>query len=258
MTVTSADPRDLLIQQVVVGRTFAELGGVWQIVNEKVSVAKRAGARSVTMIDAIPKTHPMWQGFEQHVRSQGVHDLRGYAPVNLDTVEASEVGGPYDVLHCSGVLYHCPNPLHSLCKMASLANEFVIVTSMVVEPVIASAAGRIDLPEGAALLVAALGEEQFRVVDAYWRERGISSIVLLQEGERRLDWDVRDYGPWWWLYTPATMEGMIRAAGMEPLEGVTWWGGRTHTVLARVVKRMGMEPFRLGTFLQQGQNPHAN
>ena len=48
------DLRDDYIRRVVRGRSFADVGGLWGTVNEKVSVAAQAEARSVAMIDISP------------------------------------------------------------------------------------------------------------------------------------------------------------------------------------------------------------
>ena len=48
------DVRDTYIRQVVAGKSFADVGGLWGTVNEKVSVAHAYGARALTMIDVSP------------------------------------------------------------------------------------------------------------------------------------------------------------------------------------------------------------
>jgi len=46
MSAKNTDPRDLYIAQVIAGKTFVDVGGLWGTVNEKVSVAYQAGALS--------------------------------------------------------------------------------------------------------------------------------------------------------------------------------------------------------------------
>jgi hypothetical protein len=40
----------------VQGKSFAEVGGLWGTVNERVTVAARCGAAETAMIDVIPRT----------------------------------------------------------------------------------------------------------------------------------------------------------------------------------------------------------
>ena len=42
------DVRDTYISQVVAGKSFADVGGLWGTVNEKVSVAHAHGARGLS------------------------------------------------------------------------------------------------------------------------------------------------------------------------------------------------------------------
>ncbi|WP_407525533.1 hypothetical protein [Methylobacterium oryzisoli] len=45
------DHRNDVIAKIVQGKSFAEVGGLWGLVNEKVSVAHDAGATDLCMID---------------------------------------------------------------------------------------------------------------------------------------------------------------------------------------------------------------
>ena len=72
------------IERAVPGRTFAEVGGLWGTVNEQVTVAAKAGARAVTMIDVAPDGGPegyLWDRFRERCRQEGVSD---YACVRAD------------------------------------------------------------------------------------------------------------------------------------------------------------------------------
>jgi hypothetical protein len=70
-----SDPRDEFISRVVKGKTFADLGGLWGAVNEKVSVAHKAGATRLTMIDRITKQEEDWRLFHERCRNLGVPEV---------------------------------------------------------------------------------------------------------------------------------------------------------------------------------------
>ena len=55
-----SDARDTYISQVAAGKSFADVGGLWGTVNEKVSVAHTHGARALTMIDVSPPDTELW------------------------------------------------------------------------------------------------------------------------------------------------------------------------------------------------------
>ena len=50
-----SDVRDTYIGQLVAGKSFADVGGLWGTVNEKVSVAHTHAARTLTMIGCLAR-----------------------------------------------------------------------------------------------------------------------------------------------------------------------------------------------------------
>lgn len=223
------DPRDTLIGRVAKGRTFADLGSLWDAANEKVSVARKAGARAVSMIDALPLGHACWTAFDRRMAELGISDCRRFGSVDLETLDVAAAGGPYDVVHCTGLLDHSPNPLRTLQRLAALTREYLILTSMVVPQTLQTQAGTLHIPEGGALLVPALGAAEHAVAAAYWREQGVLNAVGLTLAVEQ--WDIADHGPWWWLMPPATLKKMLSVAGLRPMLDTPNWGGRSHTVL---------------------------
>src|SRR5688500_4130983 len=103
-----ADPQDRFISTVVAGKSFADVGGLWGTVNEKVSVARAYGAATVAMIDLTPLTDPMWTTFIERVHQLGVSDVQCISHDALG-LGKSDDAPIFDVVHCSGVLYHMPN-----------------------------------------------------------------------------------------------------------------------------------------------------
>src|SRR4051794_20843932 len=113
------------IERVAAGRTFAEVGGLWGTVNEQGTVAAKGGAREVRMIDVAPdggEAGYLWDRFRQRCADEGVESYRCVrADVNAPGV-AGRVG-TYEVVHCSGVVYHCPEPLYSIRQLAAITSD---------------------------------------------------------------------------------------------------------------------------------------
>jgi len=147
----SADVRDDFVAEVVSGRSFAEVGGLWGTVNEKVSVAARAGAKSLTMIDVLPPGDPWWQRFEERMANAGIS---GVECISADATTA--IVGPFDVVHCSGVLYHVPCPITFLARLRDRLWEHLVLTSAVMPLRIENRHGVRSVPEGGVLSVAAM------------------------------------------------------------------------------------------------------
>src|SRR4029450_5303038 len=98
------------IERIVPGRTFAEVGGLWGTVNEQVTVAAKGGAREVTMIDIACDSTNLWERFRERCKQEGVEDYRCIR-ADINEPGTTERVGVFEVVHCSGVIYHCPDPL---------------------------------------------------------------------------------------------------------------------------------------------------
>jgi hypothetical protein len=226
-----SDIRDEYIGRVVSGRSFAEVGGLWGTVNEKVSVAHKRGAQALAMFDTAPAGHMWWQKFEERRMSLGVPDVRCVPGDIIEVVEASDQT-PHDVVHCSGVLYHMPDPLRLLTALRKLARRHVILTTVISQPRYENEEGVVDVPAGGVLFVPGLGARERAVLRQHWtRVYGQDAAVATFE---RAIWNVGDFGPWWFMPTVPALEGMCRAAGFDVIDSSPVWAGNAQTLLLGV------------------------
>ncbi|HEX7654859.1 MAG TPA: hypothetical protein VF607_15225, partial [Verrucomicrobiae bacterium] len=93
------------IKQLAKDRTFVDVGGLWNTVNERVTIAAKAGAAQVTMIDGMDPEDPWWQKFYERCRTEGVVCNRSLV-ANVDEPDFPVKAGNYDIVHCSGIIYH--------------------------------------------------------------------------------------------------------------------------------------------------------
>ncbi|MGD9897380.1 MAG: methyltransferase domain-containing protein [Candidatus Methylacidiphilaceae bacterium] len=226
--VQEADPRDRFLAAVVSGRTFADVGGLWGTVNEKVSVAHRLGARSLAMIDVAPANDPLWSAFEERMRKLGVPEA---TCLNSDVVQLAQTPSPplFDVVHCSGVLYHMPEPLRLLLALKQITREHLVLTSVVARSEYPHSTGSFHVPEAACLFIPALERSEKEAVAEYWKGFvGDTAVGLTRENSF---WRVEDFGPWWWLPRPEAVRALCQAAGFTVLEQVGFWDGNATTLL---------------------------
>lgn len=224
-----SDPRDLYIARVVPGRSFVDIGGLWGTINEKVTVAHKAGAISTAMLDWTPPHTELWQAFHQRCADAGVHDYQSLS-ANIDEPGLERRVGQFDVVHCSGVLYHCPNPFFTLTQIARLCRRSLILTTAVIPPTITASMGRIAVPSGGALFVPYLPRDQREVLREHWEGAGVSGVIGIME--QPAAWLIEDYAPWWWLFPSATARQLIMAAGFDIEEDTPFWNGNAHVFLA--------------------------
>lgn len=227
------DPRDAYIARVVGGKSFADVGGLWGTINEKVSVAHCNGAMQLTMIDVSAPGHRLWQLFEERRRALGLPEVSCISADIVQLAETSECP-QFDVVHCSGVLYHVPDPMRFLAALRRVTREYLVLTTAVTATKVTSAAGNLEVPSTACLFLPALQGEERRVVDSYWRQFvGDAAMGLTQQIAA---WDVEDFAPWWWLPTVDALKGMCRASGFAYVEGTHAWNNNAYTLLLSPVR----------------------
>lgn len=215
------DIRDRYIARVVKGKTFAEVGGLWGTVNEKVSVANKYGATSLTMIDAMPTSEPCWQDFRDRMASLNIVN---YNCINRDIaqIQFAEISEPYDVVHCAGVLYHHPNPLQIMVALYHIARQHLILTSAITQEVIENERGRYQVPASGVIFIPAISDAERAILKAYWDNDINGKPIILGLSEPAV-FNLNDFAPWWWLPTASALEAMCKVAGFKVLDkGLTW------------------------------------
>ncbi|MEG4576285.1 tetratricopeptide repeat protein [Microcoleus sp. N3A4] len=221
------DIRDRYIARVVKGKTFAEVGGLWGTVNEKVSVASKYGAVSLTMIDAIPPSAQLWQDFRGRMASLNIANYNCISR-DITQIQLAEIGEPYDVVHCAGVLYHHPHPLQILISLRQITGDYLILTSAITQEVIENERGRYEIPASGVIFIPALGEAERAILTAYWQQHthGAPIFGVIQKAV----FDINDFGPWWWLPTGSALESMCKVAGFKVLDKRLTWNNNAMTL----------------------------
>lgn len=224
-----------VIQRLAPGQSFVDIGGLWGTANERVSTALLAGAASATMADIVPLGHALWQAFEARCAGRGVS---GYRMVQADLNDPllPDALGRHDVVHCSGVIYHCPDPYHSLRQIARVARRHVLIGSTTVPERIENEAGVVEFGEGRLVAVPALSGRAKAVVAQHFADAGIEvhNINMAAPHPWRWPGGAWNYGPWWWLWSAGTLRGMAEAAGLHVREVFESWPGLAHYLICEV------------------------
>lgn len=228
--------REEWVARAVAGKTFAEVGGLWGTVNEQVTVAAMAGATSTTMIDVAP-TEPgegqedLWRLFRERAASCGVTDtvcVQG----SIDDPDVVGRVGSFDVVSCSGVIYHCVDPLHTLRQLRSITRETLVLGTATMPETVSTSAGTVSVEPGAALLVPAMNQSQRAVLGGWLSEVGGVQAVGVNY-PMQTDWALDDYDAWWWFFTRDYVAALLRMAGFEVENVASYWEGRATFYLAR-------------------------
>ena len=225
-----SDPRDRYIERVAAGKSFVDVGGLWGVVNEKVTVAHQFGAASLAMLDITPEGNDFWSAFKQRLAQNKIPECRFISGdlLNIDGIS-------FDVVHSSGVVYHLPNPLLYFEKLHSITNEFAIVSSAVAKPSLVNDLGSFSTEEATAIFVPALSERKRRVLAEYWALHAVSAMGITES----YDYKDTSYGPWWWLPTERCLLRMAQVAGFKILGSQRFWNGNALAMLLAATEQKG-------------------
>jgi SAM-dependent methyltransferase len=209
---------ETLIPGLASGKSFVDVGALWNVHGRIAFLAEESGATAVTAMDVSPETDPYR---EEHARrASKVRFVQG----DLHDDRVLDEVGPHDVVWCSGVLYHCPNPIHSLECLRRLTRETLVLITATLPDIAGSRQAGVFFP--------ALSEAERRSYDRAYN--AISGGVVATRVGLTTPFDARQgYANWWWGLAPSAVEGMLAASGFAVAETKT--NGFHTRIVARVI-----------------------
>ena len=192
--------REALVRRHAAGASFCDVGCMWKVNGRIAFVAEEAGATVVTGVDVLPAT----EEFESERTRRGSAVRFVHGDLN-DAVTVAEVG-PHEVVWCSGVLYHAPNPVLTLTRLRELTTELLILQTMTIPELPGVRQGVVFYP--------GLSDAERRLYHRWGPSaaRGLRDPAAT-EGEIA-------YEPWWWGFSASSLRAMLRVAGFEPYEEI--------------------------------------
>lgn len=211
-------------------KTFADVGGLWGVpptVNEKITIAYRSGAFDCAMIDIVGSNNYLWYEFNKKCSSNEIECLNISA--NIDQFDFVNVVGVYDIVHCSGVIYHCPNPLHTISNLTKITKDILIIGSVRIPNVISNSKGIISLDDGAALFVPSINDTQKSIIGEFMG----SNNSFIGINKPKDNWNKADYSAFWYLFTDLFIEGLIKVNGFKIIDKYVYWGDKAVKFLCK-------------------------
>jgi hypothetical protein len=187
---------------------------MWGVDGRIAFLAEDSGATAVTAVDVMQPT-PTYRA-EHKRRSSAVRFVNGDLH---DPKVISEIT-PHQVVWCSGVLYHSPNPLLALERLHAITLDFLILATETIPEVPGIAQACVFLPE--------LSETDRRIhAMARPGSMALGVNTAFDPGQ--------SYGAWWWGMSRTAVRGMLHASGFQILEE---HGGPLHlTIVAAPATR---------------------
>ncbi len=189
----------MLIERYVPGHSFADVGCMWNVDGAYAFHALDKGAVQVTGIDLMAPSERFQA--ENARRGSRVTFVQG----DINDPKLPERLGRVDVVFCSGVLYHMPNPVRTLEQLRAMCRRTLIL-------------GSATIPEQAIPQLAVY----YPFLDTRFHRRLVRRIDHARAGldtAFRRDWV---YANWFWGLTPSCVQAMLRTVGFEVQEVHTW------------------------------------
>jgi SAM-dependent methyltransferase len=189
----------MLIERLAPGRSFVDVGCMWNVDGAYAFHALDQGAVGVTGIDVMGAT----DHFHAENARRGSRVTFVQADINDPTLPARL--GKVDVVFCSGVLYHMPNPLTTLEQLRALCGRTLILGSATIP--------ELHIPQVAVY---------YPFLDARFHRTLVRRTDHTKFGldtAFRHDWR---YANWFWGLTPSCVRAMLATTGFDTLEVYTW------------------------------------
>lgn len=184
-----------LVKRYAPGKSFADIGCMWGVDGFFSFLAQDHGAVRVVAVDVYPESTKFAE--ERAKRNSRIRFVRG----DINLPEITDAIGVCDVVFCSGVLYHTPDPVHLLTRLRAICSQTLILNTASIPEMPGIRNGAVFYPF--------VDERQRKM----WN-KGIGSqkaITGPYEPES-------GYGNWFWGMTPSAIESMLRCAGFEAVE----------------------------------------
>lgn len=176
-------------------KSFADIGCLWGINGLNSFIAEESGANKVIAVDVYPENKEFLDEYKK--RNSTIKFIQG--DINLS--ETTDKIGMCDVVLCSGVLYHTPDPVHLLTRLRSICKGILILNTASIPDMLGI--------KNTAVFYPFLNKKQRKIWDrGIGSQKGITGPYEPQEG----------YGNWFWGMSPSCIESLLQCVGFEVKE----------------------------------------
>ena len=188
------------VEEYAPGRSFVDVGGMYGMHGDIAFQAEAAGATEVTLFDSgEPSPAFLERAAAQRSKIRTVQgDLED--PVSMERV------GVHDVVWCTGVIYHTPNPFLQISHLRSITRRYLFLGSATIPEIPGVPQACVYYP---------YLEQSAR---APWARGWRDPAGALGIGTPFYERPMYGHGNCWWGITPSAMRAMVRSARFEIVE----------------------------------------
>jgi hypothetical protein len=193
------------IRENAPGHSFADIGGLFMKHGEYALLAAASGAEPVTIFDV---GDPDLTNFHEDNKERGspVRAVQG----NLEDPESIREIGQHDIVWCTGVLYHTPNPCQQLMHLREITRELLYLGTFTIPEIPGFPQACVFYP------YLSDADRQPYAAGYKWAVDGGKSAIGI--GLPFDETPMRGYANCWWGMTNSALEAMLKTARFEVVE----------------------------------------
>jgi SAM-dependent methyltransferase len=184
-----------LIKKYVSNKSFIDVGCMWGVNGFFSFLAEELGAKEVVAFDIYPTTEEFNR--LKHDRNSNVKYVRG----DINSKESMNILGKFDVVYCTGLLYHVPDPLYTLSRLKDISKDVLILGTHVIP--------ELNNIQNTAVFYPYLSEKQRDI----WNLHQGSQLAITESFDPS-----QGYGNWMWGFSSSCLESMIKTIGFDIIE----------------------------------------
>jgi hypothetical protein len=156
--------------------------------------------------------------------------------------------GHVDVIIAPSMIFHAYEIIQSLRRLCYLTDGFVLFDTTIVEPFEESVDGEIvSFKDDDIWFAGDMDSCRSRAMARYWAKRGVEleQYKLYPDGLTRQNTIEAGFGGvWWWFFGQAGLVRLLKMSGLEPVDRISLWDGRSTGILARKIPESGISAVR--------------
>lgn len=201
-----------LIRKYAPGKSFVDVACMFRADGAAAFLAEESGAVSVTATDTALRTEKFLE------REKATNSKVRFVQHDMNASTAVDAVGVHDVVYCCGLLYHVPDPHHSISQLMAMSSGTLILGTKTIPEIAGTPGGAVYFP--------GLSE----------RDRNAYATVYGADVLRFRD-DVSLTANWFWGLTPSALRGLVTRPGWKIVEDYELpWTGRYDDYLLVAVR----------------------
>ncbi len=193
--IRSGDIRRYYIGKYSMDKTFIDVGCMWGVNGFFTFLAEELGAKESTGFDIYPQSDEFRKMHAE--KKSKVKFVQG----DINSKKDLDDLGKFDVVYCTGLLYHVPDPIYTLNRLRQISNDLLIIGTAIIP--------EINGIQNCAVYYPLLDEKQRKIWDLKQGDQiAINSPYDYKQG----------YGNWLWGFSESCLESMIKTSGFDIIE----------------------------------------